>query len=245
MKMLQITLLAAALGLTACGDRENPDTASGSAQLANDASELAGEAGGKLNQAMQAAKDSAETTMQKTGESVTEMVQDSGAALAETADAASESVKETVTESGSAMLESMHSAGDSAIEAVKPAVEAGSAAVAGVVGSVSGQGDKVMADAGKAAESATAAAGADLSQGKGVYSKYCVACHGSGAAGAPKLTDKADWATRASQGIDTLTTHALKGFQGSKGYMPAKGGFSTLSDAEVSAAIAYMLSESQ
>ena len=73
----------------------------------------------------------------------------------------------------------------------------------------------------------------------------CVACHGAGIAGAPKLGDAADWGPRIAQGDALLLEHALKGFTGKKGMMPAKGGFVTLSDAEVKAAIDYMVANSK
>ena len=83
----------------------------------------------------------------------------------------------------------------------------------------------------------------DLALGKKVYSANCVACHGSGAAGAPKLDDQANWAPRLAQGTELLFTHAIKGFQGSMGYMPPKGGFASLSDDHVKAAVAYMVDQ--
>ncbi len=85
---------------------------------------------------------------------------------------------------------------------------------------------------------AKTAAAAD---GEGVYNKACVACHGTGAAGAPKLGDKAAWAPRVAQGADALYTAAIKG----KGVMPAKGGAATLSDAEVKAAVDFMVAKSK
>ena len=81
--------------------------------------------------------------------------------------------------------------------------------------------------------------------GKSVYSGKCAACHASGVAGAPKLGDKAAWTARIAQGNDTLYTHAIKGYQGKKGFMPAKGGFMDLSDAEVKAAVDHMVSTSK
>lgn len=72
--------------------------------------------------------------------------------------------------------------------------------------------------------------------GKKVYETSCAACHGTGAAGAPKLGDKAAWAPRLKQGSDALYASALKG----KGAMPPKGG-SSASDDEVKAAVDYML----
>ena len=81
--------------------------------------------------------------------------------------------------------------------------------------------------------------------GKSTYDASCNVCHGAGIAGAPKLGDKANWAPRIAQGNDTLYTHALKGFQGKAGMMPAKGGNAGLSDAAVKAAVDYMVSKAK
>jgi cytochrome c5 len=89
-----------------------------------------------------------------------------------------------------------------------------------------------------------AAAAADL-PGDAVYNQACVACHGAGIAGAPKFGDKAAWAPRIAQGLDTLHTHALQGFQGKAGYMPPKGGRTDLSDQSVVNAVDYMVDGSK
>lgn len=81
--------------------------------------------------------------------------------------------------------------------------------------------------------------------GETVYSQACVACHGAGIAGAPKLGDKAAWASRIAQGADTLHTHALQGFQGKAGYMPPKGGRTDLSDQSVINAVDYIVAAAQ
>ncbi|MEJ2142579.1 MAG: c-type cytochrome [Gammaproteobacteria bacterium] len=81
--------------------------------------------------------------------------------------------------------------------------------------------------------------------GQKTYQAACFACHGTGAAGAPKMGDKAAWAPRIKQGMDVLEKHAIKGFKGSKGFMPAKGGRADLSDADVKSAVAYMVSQSK
>ncbi len=81
--------------------------------------------------------------------------------------------------------------------------------------------------------------------GQQVYQASCVACHGAGIAGAPKLDDKGQWATRIAKGVDTLYASALNGVQGSAGLMPAKGGNPALSNAEVRAAVDYMLARSK
>ena len=93
------------------------------------------------------------------------------------------------------------------------------------------------------AADATAAAAAPAAAGltgEEVYNQACVACHGAGVAGAPKLGDKAAWAPRLAQGMDTLHQHALQGFQGKSGYMPPKGGRTDLSDQSIIAAVDYI-----
>ncbi|MDX5334138.1 MAG: c-type cytochrome [Gammaproteobacteria bacterium] len=81
--------------------------------------------------------------------------------------------------------------------------------------------------------------------GEKVYQKTCTACHAAGVAGAPKVGDKDAWAARINKGMDTLVKHAIEGFTGDKGVMPAKGGFSNLSDQEVADAVSYMVGKSR
>lgn len=69
-------------------------------------------------------------------------------------------------------------------------------------------------------------------------------CHAAGVAGAPKPGDKADWGPRIAQGKETLYKHAIEGYTGSKGMMPARGGSTSLSDADVKAAVDYMADKS-
>ena len=81
--------------------------------------------------------------------------------------------------------------------------------------------------------------------GQQVYQAGCVACHDAGIAGAPKLGDKGQWAKRIAKGPDALYAGAVNGVQGSAGVMPAKGGNPALSDAEVKAAVDYMMARSK
>jgi cytochrome c5 len=81
--------------------------------------------------------------------------------------------------------------------------------------------------------------------GQQVYQATCVACHGAGIAGAPKLGDKSQWAKHIAKGRDTLYASAVNGVQGSTGAMPPKGGNPALSDAEVRAAVDYMVARSK
>ena len=103
------------------------------------------------------------------------------------------------------------------------------------------------ADAGgeSAAAGTEPAAAEPVADGKAVYTKACFACHGTGAAGAPKVGDAADWGARNEQGMAILVKHAIDGFTGSKGLMPPKGGHPYLSDAEIESAIVYMVEQSQ
>lgn len=79
-------------------------------------------------------------------------------------------------------------------------------------------------------------------QGKGVFDKVCALCHGAGVAGAPRPGDKANWGPRIAQGTPLLYKHALEGFIGPQGVMPARGGGgASLNDADIKAAVDYMV----
>ncbi len=77
--------------------------------------------------------------------------------------------------------------------------------------------------------------------GEALFQQTCSACHGAGIAGAPKAGDKAAWGPRIAKGMPTLYDHALKGFQGSSGVMPAKGGRTEAPDDLVKQAVDYMV----
>jgi len=81
----------------------------------------------------------------------------------------------------------------------------------------------------------------DLAHGQQIYRKACAFCHDKGVAGAPKTGDIASWSPRLAQGMDTLYTVSLRG----KGAMPAKGGNPTLADADVKAAVDYIVAQSR
>lgn len=82
---------------------------------------------------------------------------------------------------------------------------------------------------------------AENTLGKSVFGRVCSMCHAVGAAGSPKPGDKADWGPRIAQGMDVLQKHALEGFTGAKGQMPARGANPSLTDDEVKAAVKYMV----
>lgn len=83
--------------------------------------------------------------------------------------------------------------------------------------------------------------GLDLQHGKQIVESSCFACHGTGAAGAPKIGDKAAWAPRIAQGRETLLTNSIQGLRA----MPPRGACMTCSDDDLKAAIDYMISQIQ
>jgi len=85
-----------------------------------------------------------------------------------------------------------------------------------------------------------ASAPRQLKAGTEIYNAACVACHASGAAGAPKMGDSGAWSKRIAQGYDTLVSHAIVGIRG----MPAKGGNPALDDVEVARAVVHMANAS-
>jgi cytochrome c5 len=88
-----------------------------------------------------------------------------------------------------------------------------------------------------AAAAAPAAARVDAAAAKKLYDSACMPCHATGVAGAPKLGDKAAWAPRIQTGLDAMTASVIKG----KGAMPPKGAAPTATDAELRAAVEYMV----
>jgi len=92
-----------------------------------------------------------------------------------------------------------------------------------------------------AAPAAADGAAAAGRPGDAVYNASCSACHGTGAAGAPKLGDKGAWGPRIAQGKATLHKHAIMGIRA----MPPKGMCMTCSDDEIMAAVDYMVGKAK
>jgi cytochrome c5 len=81
------------------------------------------------------------------------------------------------------------------------------------------------------------AAPAGPRSGSDVYQASCFACHGTGAMGAPKKGDVAEWEKRGAKGIDAVVANAINGFAG----MPARGTCAACSDDEIKAAVEFMM----
>ncbi len=97
------------------------------------------------------------------------------------------------------------------------------------------------AEAAKAAAASQVAYGGTL-DGAVIFDNLCAGCHKSGAGGAPTMT-AAGIGARASKGKDLLYQHAIEGFTGSAGVMPAKGGNPALSEDQVKATVDWMLEQ--
>lgn len=118
----------------------------------------------------------------------------------------------------------------------KGAVESAAASVAetagkmvdSAVGAVTGMADSMMS-------------GGDSGKGKSIYDSVCFACHTTGAAGAPMLGNKDAWAPRIAQGMDVLYASSINGKNG----MPPKGGRMDLPDADIKAAVDYIVGKSK
>lgn len=133
-------------------------------------------------------------------------------------------------------------AGDTQVAWVKqdPAYEAAVAERIKPAAEVRLPGDEAAAGAVAMAVQEAAAPVAAKLTGEQVYNTACFACHGAGVGGAPKLGDAAAWQPRLAQGPATLNKHAIEGFQGQAGVMPAKGGRVDLSDDEIIAAVKFL-----
>jgi cytochrome c5 len=108
---------------------------------------------------------------------------------------------------------------------------------------VAGQDNTALAikpDASAAAQGGAGAAEMPKT-GEALFQQTCSACHGAGIAGAPKAGDKAAWAPRIAKGNAMLYDHAMHGFTGTSGVMPAKGGRTDAPDDLVKQAVDYMV----
>ncbi|MFC5578903.1 c-type cytochrome [Lysobacter niabensis] len=109
-----------------------------------------------------------------------------------------------------------------------------------VYAGTTGAAAQAAATAAAAAAAASQVAYGGTTDGSVIFGQLCTGCHTSGAGGAPTL-DKAHWSARIAQGTETLHKHAIEGFTGSAGVMPAKGGNPALTDDQVKATVDWML----
>lgn len=110
---------------------------------------------------------------------------------------------------------------------------------------VAGQDNSALTIAPPPGAAAAATTASLPANGEETYKAVCGTCHTPGIAGAPKTGDKAAWAARLAQGQDVLYKHAIEGFQGPAGLMPAKGGRADLPDDLIVQAVDYMVDASR
>ncbi|MGV8941887.1 MAG: c-type cytochrome [Lysobacter sp.] len=125
-------------------------------------------------------------------------------------------------------------------EVVSQRTKARIAPVGAVYAGSTGAAAQAAASAAAAASASAAVAYGGTLDGAVIFDGLCAGCHNSGAGGAPTM-DKAHWTARIPQGLDTLHKHAIEGFTGSAGLMPAKGGNPALTDEQVIATVDWML----
>lgn len=119
------------------------------------------------------------------------------------------------------------------LENIKPV---GKVNVAAVSGEAANAAQKPAASGGAAAPAA-----AEPLSSEQIYQSKCFGCHGTGAAGAPKVGDAAAWSPRIAQGMDTLLSHATSGLNA----MPPKGLCMECSEDDLKGVIEYMVNASQ
>ncbi len=160
--------------------------------------------------------------------------------VAEKAADGMDSAMESVKQAGDNVMDSAKESATEAMAAGKDMTQAASDGASAAVVAVK---DATSVAAAKTGEVIAAVTGDANKQGEALYKKHCVACHGAGVAGSPKLDDKAAWSARIAQGNAVMTKHAIEGFKGDTGYMPPKGGFMSLSDDDIAATVEYMVSQ--
>lgn len=114
------------------------------------------------------------------------------------------------------------------------------APVGAVYAGSTGAAQQAAAMAAAAAAAASQVAYGGTLDGEVIYNNLCTGCHTSGAGGAPTL-ERAAWTARIAQGRETLDRHAIEGFTGNAGMMPARGGNPALSDEQMIAVVDWML----
>ena len=128
---------------------------------------------------------------------------------------------------------------DAVVETVKEVATKAEEVTTDVVETIADTVEEVKTDV-VTAVTETIAATVDHSAGEAIYKSSCFACHDSGVAGSPKVGDKAAWTARIATGNEAMYNAAING----KGAMPAKGGNTSISDADIKAAVDYMTANS-
>lgn len=114
------------------------------------------------------------------------------------------------------------------------------APVGAVYAGATGAASQAAATSAAASVAASQVAYGGTLDGATIYDNLCTGCHTSGAGGAPKL-ETAAWTARIAQGSEVMHKHAIEGYTGAAGVMPAKGGNPALTDEQVIASVDWMV----
>ena len=85
----------------------------------------------------------------------------------------------------------------------------------------------------------------NLVSGRDVWIANCSVCHLEGLGGAPLIGNSKAWSWRMDKTIDTLYSHAIEGYYGDHGEMPARGGNEDLNDSQIKSAVDFMIYSSK
>ncbi|MBS1159498.1 MAG: cytochrome c5 family protein [Proteobacteria bacterium] len=96
-----------------------------------------------------------------------------------------------------------------------------------------------MVSGGKAVDTKKAYSAPHSHSGEQIVQERCQECHATGKNGSPKIGDVEAWKPRLANGVNRLVDSAISGHNS----MPARGGMSNLSDAEMRMAVEFMLSK--
>lgn len=153
------------------------------------------------------------------------------------ADTAMEETEEAMDATGDAVAETADSMTDEAADMAEEGQAMMEEGAASAMATAEEMQEAVTEEAQDAAETVAKAA----ADGEATYKSICFSCHNTGLAGSPKLGDAAAWKPRIAKGTEVLYQSAIEGM----GTMPPKGGLPTLTDAEVKAAVDYMVDQVQ
>ena len=96
-----------------------------------------------------------------------------------------------------------------------------------------------MVSGGKTADPDKAYSSPKQISGANLVKAHCQNCHADGKDGAPHIGKMADWQPRLQKGVDSLVQSAIRGHKA----MPARSGMNHLSDADLKAAVTYMVTQ--
>ena len=192
--------------------------------------------------------------LDKAGSLVSDVSSDVSNDMSDVASEMTEKASESINDTVDATKDTVEKVVEGAQEKVTAVVDSAKASANDAVDSVKDAGKKVADNVSDKVDTVVAAVatetvagadlGANLKEGEKVFKSSCIACHGSGIAGSPKVGEKADWEARIAQGKAVMVDHAINGFRGEEGYyMPAKGGSKHLSDEQITMVVEYMISK--